>query len=109
MGAGQGAITVPAGTTVAGLQSGAPGASQLPASGSSVNPADVNPGQQVTNPTDAYISPVTAITTNPASADAAAYQAATTGANRPGYLGNQFINAYQAVMALIKNGAPTSG
>jgi hypothetical protein len=74
-----------------------------------VNPADVNPGQQVTNPTDAYISPVTAITTNPASADAAAYQAATTGANRPGYLGNQFINAYQAVMALIKNGAPTSG
>lgn len=83
--------------------------SVLPASATTVNPADVNPGQQVTNPTDTYINPATSITTNPASAEAASYQAATTGANRAPYLGNQYLQAYQAVLAMIKSGGPTSG
>jgi hypothetical protein len=83
-------------------------ASIQPASAQTVNPADVNPGQQVTNPTDTYIPSVTSITTNPASADAAAYQTATTGPNRPAYLGNQYLNAYSAILSMIKAGGPTA-
>lgn len=101
-------LTVPPGTTIAGLQSGLAPAS-VPASSSSTPAADVQPGQQTVNPGDEYLPPATSITTNPASAAADSYQEATTGANRPAFLGNEFLNAYQAILSMIKNGGPTVG
>lgn len=75
---------------------------------STVSPADVAQGQQPPNPGDAYVNPVTVYSVDPASESAAAYQEATTGANRIAYGGNQYLNAYQAVLAMIKAGGPTS-
>jgi hypothetical protein len=62
----------------------------------------VNPGQVVTNPGDAYINPVTVYSTDPAAQAAQLYQEATTGANRPEYLGNQYAQFYQNVIKLIQ-------
>lgn len=71
------------------------------------NPADLNQTQQPPNPGDQYLNPVTTITTNPESPSAAAYQEATTGANRPAFLGNEYLNAYAAILNMIKSGGPT--
>ena len=79
-------------------------ASQAPGS---VSPANVQQGQQPPNPGDTYINPVTVYTTTPASEQAQAYQEATTGANRIPYGANQYLNAYNAVLAMIKSGGPT--
>lgn len=81
----------------------------LAAASASVNPADVNPGQQVTNPTDTYVNPVTSITTPAPSPQGQLITEATTGANRPAFLGNEYLQAYQAILSMIKAGGPTSG
>jgi hypothetical protein len=73
-----------------------------------VSPWDVSQGQQPPNPGDAYISPVTTFDVTPATEGAQAYAAATTGPNRIAYAGNNYLNAYQAVLAMIKGGGPTA-
>jgi hypothetical protein len=76
--------------------------------GQGVSPWDVSQGQQPPNPGDAYISPVTTFDVTPATEGAQAYAAATTGPNRIAYAGNNYLNAYQAVLAMIKGGGPTA-
>jgi hypothetical protein len=65
-------------------------------------------GQQQSNPADAYVPASVAYVTSPASADAVAYQTDTTGANRPEYLGNNYLNLYQALIGAIKGGGPAA-
>lgn len=79
-----------------------------PSSYPSTNYADINQGQQPPNPGDTYVNPVTVYSVNPASESAAAYQEATTGANRIPYEGNTYLNAYQSILAMIKAGGPTA-
>ena len=84
-----------------------PGQAGTPSTFPSTNYADINQGQQPPNPGDTYVNPVTVYSVNPASESAAAYQEATTGANLVPHLGNEYLNAYQSILAMIKNGGPT--
>lgn len=74
-----------------------------------VNPTDLQQGQQATNPADTYINPVTTFDVDPASEQAAAWQQATTGANRGGYLGNLYDQFYQQLLAATKNAPAPAG
>lgn len=69
--------------------------------------ADVNQTQMQSNPGDQYIGPVTTYSTNPATDAAAAYNEATTGANRIAFGANNYLNAFNAAMQMIKSGGPT--
>lgn len=72
-----------------------------------ISPADVQQGQQPPNPGDTYINPVTVYGVNPSTEQAQAYQEATTGPNRIAYAGNNYLNAYKAVLDMIHAGGPT--
>lgn len=72
-----------------------------------VPPGQTNPGQQLASPGDFYLPSSTLTSVQPPSASAAAYTAATTGANAVPHLGNEFLSAYQAILSLIKSGAPS--
>jgi hypothetical protein len=73
-----------------------------------VSPQNVSQGQQPPNPGDTYLNPVTVYDVNPATEASQAYQEATTGPNRIAYAGNNYLNSYAAVLAMIKAGGPTA-
>jgi hypothetical protein len=73
-----------------------------------VSPQNVSQGQQPPNPGDTYLNPVTVYDVNPATEASQAYQEATTGPNRIAYAGNNYLNSYAAVLAMIKSGGPTA-
>jgi hypothetical protein len=63
--------------------------------------SQIGAGQGVSSPADSY-QPSTTITNiaAPSPSSVATYEA-TQGANRPQYLGNQYLQAYQAVVDMI--------
>jgi hypothetical protein len=65
-------------------------------------------GQQQSNPADAYVPATVSYGQTAPSAEAVAYQTDTTGANRPEYLGNNYLNLYQALIGMIKGGGPAA-
>lgn len=65
--------------------------------------ADVG-GAGGTVPGDQYINPTTTETTNPLSPEQASFNAATTGANRIEYAGNNYLNGFLTIAQAIRNG-----
>lgn len=74
---------------------------------SPVNPSQLNPSQNLSSPGDFYLPSSTLTSTAAPSASAAAFTQATTGSNAVPYLGNQYLNAYNAILSMIKAGGPT--
>lgn len=71
-------------------------------------PGQTNPNQQgLSSPGDFYLPANTLTSTQAPSASSAAFTAATTGSNAVPYLGNQYLNAYGAILSMIKAGGPT--
>ena len=83
-----------------GAQAFNPNASTLP-------PGQTAPSQSFASPGDFYLPPSTLTSVQPPSPSAAAYTAATTGANKIPFMGNEFLNAYQSILSMIKAGGPT--
>ena len=69
--------------------------------GSSLAPATADTGQQPIAPGSQYVAPTTLTDVTPPSADANAWQAATTGANQIPYEGYQYLQAFNAIMQMI--------
>lgn len=67
--------------------------------------ADVVTGQDQYSAGDTYVGPSTLTgVAPPSSADDAAFQMATTGANAVPYMGNQYLNAFNVVANMIASG-----
>lgn len=71
--------------------------------------ADIGAGEGQYTTGDTYLPPTTLNQVTPPSPASAAFTAATTGAEQTPYLANQYLGAFNAVVALIENGAPTGG
>lgn len=70
-------------------------------------PSQISGGQGIPSQADSYLPANTLTSIAPPSASAAAFTAATTGPNAVPYLGNQYLNAYASILAMIKQGGPT--
>jgi hypothetical protein len=66
-------------------------------------------GQQPVAPGTTYLPPTVFSDVGAPSPEAAAFQAATTGANRTPYLGYQYLNAFQAIMDMVHAGGLLTG
>ncbi|HWE55813.1 MAG TPA: hypothetical protein VG435_09880 [Acidimicrobiales bacterium] len=71
-----------------------------------VNPSQLG-AQGITSQADSYLPANTLTVTQAPSASAVATTEATTGANAIPYLGNQYLQAYAAILSMIKAGGPT--
>ena len=101
------------GQAAVAAKKGAPagGAPAQPAwKGQTTPAADVFAGQNSYSAGDTYIAPTEVTGAQPASAQAAAFAQATTGANAVPFAGNEYLNAMGVIAQMIANGGrPSAG
>jgi hypothetical protein len=83
-------------------------ANQSQGLGTTVPPQTLG-GQQPVAPGTTYLPSSVLSDVNAPAPEAAAFQAATTGANRTPYLGYQYLNAFQAIMDMVHAGGLLTG